>query len=262
MRRSSVPTRPDRHAPSALLSANADLRTSAARAHSPAIVAHACAGGRPRLVFPFHAQARGRITHSRCTIRTCGKETCTGPLRPTSDRFRALQCPVASRRLRARRCSAGRPGLARVCRRRMGSGRVERAKGRAAGAAAARKAGKAKEYSSHASGRHHFPLIKQPGCYAEPCGALSGSRVRWWCPVMHQPAGARPHDTSAQWLEIVRALCRDEARAEATERRPEGDLAMPVDLISRGTFSTLKFEKTRRKQSLKPVFLYATASSS
>jgi hypothetical protein len=101
----------------------------------------------------------------------------------------------------------------------MGSGRVERAKGRAAGAAAARKAGKAKEYSSHASGRHHFPLaIKQPGCYAELCGASSGSRVRWWCRVTHQPAGARPHG-------IVRALCRDEARAEATGRRPEGDLA-------------------------------------
>ena len=77
-------------------------------------------------------------------------------------------------------------------------------------------------------------LYYQRGCYAELCGALSGSRVRWWCPVTHQPAGARPHDTSAQWLEscercpamkLAPRRRGDGPRATARGRRPEGDLA-------------------------------------
>jgi hypothetical protein len=139
----------------------------------------------------------------------------------------------------------------------MGSGRVERAKGRAAGAAAARKAGKAKEYSSHDICTAPFPSNYQTARLLR--GAVRS--IEWLESTVvvscHAPTGGR----TAAWHKcsvagIVRALCRDEARAEATGRRSEGDLANTSRFNIPGYLQYPRFEKTRRK----PVFLYATAS--
>ena len=67
----------------------------------------------------------------------------------------------------------------------------------------------------------------------------------------HAPTGGR----TAAWHKcsvagIVRALCRDEARAEATERRPEGDLANTSRFNIPGYLQYPKIRENQEKTSL------------